>query len=361
MNFVKNAWYVAGWASEFDQQLSTAKILNEDLVMYRTSTGEVVALYDCCPHKLLPLSMGRLIEDQIECGYHGLMFGTDGRCTHIPSQHRVPPSACVRAYPVHERHDIVWVWMGEPEKADIDAVVDVPQFSDPSWETHQGEALHIESNYVDVGENLIDPAHANWVHPSVFGSPAYADVPVECDASGDPIYVWRWMRNTPPNPFFQTFANFKGNVDRWQYLYLYLPSVVIIDTGSADVALGLAEDRRHEGVQVFTLHFLTPVSATETIDRWGHIRSAHVGDDSVTKTMNDMLRTAFTEDKPILEATQRQVENLQAVSTVQLAIDRGPIAYRARINQMVELELEQQSSVTQESKSSTRMSRRLTA
>ena len=54
MNFVKNAWYVAGWASEFDQQLSAVKILDEDLVMYRTPKGEVVALYDCCPHKLLP-------------------------------------------------------------------------------------------------------------------------------------------------------------------------------------------------------------------------------------------------------------------------------------------------------------------
>ena len=86
-----------------------------------------------------------------------------------------------------------------------------------------------------------------------------------------------------------------------------------------------------------------------------------MGDDSVTKTMNDMLRTAFTEDKPILEATQRQVENPQAVSTVQLAIDRGPLAYRARINQMVELETDQQSGVIQNSESSSQMGQELRA
>ena len=81
----------------------------------------------------------------------------------------------------------------------------------------------------------------------------------------------------------------------------------------------------------------------------------YVGDDSVTETMNDILRAAFTEDKPILEATQRQEENAQAVSTVQLAIDRGPLAYRARISQMVELETDQQSGVIPNSESSSQM------
>lgn len=91
MNFVKNAWYVAGWGSEFSHQLHQVKILNEDLVMFRDSTGDVVALQDRCPHKSLPLSKGRLIDDEIECGYHGSVFGRDGKCTRIPGQPRVPP------------------------------------------------------------------------------------------------------------------------------------------------------------------------------------------------------------------------------------------------------------------------------
>jgi len=338
MNFVRNAWYVAGWASEFDRQLRQVRILSEDFVMFRSSTGGVTALQDRCPHKSLPLSQGRLIDDEIECGYHGSVFGLDGKCTRIPGQPRVPPTDCVRAYPVHERHDVVWIWMGDPEGANMDNVFDLPQMGDLAWDNHQGDALYLKSNYLNVAENLIDPAHVTFVHPTTLGSTDHADIPVQCHVTGDPIYTWRWIRDAPPNPFFQKYGNFNENVDRWQYLYLYLPSTAVIDFGSADAIPGSGEDRRHEGIRMFALHFLTPVTANETIDRWMHIRNTHVGDDAVAHTVDTMFRTAFAEDKIVLEAIQREEEKPEAVSTLQLAIDRGPIAYRARIKQLAESE-----------------------
>jgi len=84
MAFVRNAWYVAGRASEFGDRLTPMRILGEDLVLYRTSNGDVAALQVRCPHKLLPLSMGRIIDDQVQCGYHGTTFGSDGKCTRVP-------------------------------------------------------------------------------------------------------------------------------------------------------------------------------------------------------------------------------------------------------------------------------------
>ena len=63
MEFVRNAWYVAGWSSEFGNDLSAVKILDENIVMYRTSKGQVIAMDDRCPHRFLPLSMGKLIGD----------------------------------------------------------------------------------------------------------------------------------------------------------------------------------------------------------------------------------------------------------------------------------------------------------
>ncbi len=95
MSFVRHAWYVAGWAKDIDGQLRSVRILGEDLVIFRTSGGQVAVLQDRCPHKLLPLSKGRLINNEIECGYHGSVFGADGKCTRIPGQPRVPPTACV--------------------------------------------------------------------------------------------------------------------------------------------------------------------------------------------------------------------------------------------------------------------------
>ena len=65
MQFINNAWYVAGWSSEFGDGLSRVTVLDRHLVMYRLSSGEVVALEDRCPHRLLPLSNGKRIGDTV--------------------------------------------------------------------------------------------------------------------------------------------------------------------------------------------------------------------------------------------------------------------------------------------------------
>ena len=61
---------------------------------------------------------GRIIGDQVMCGYHGLVFNSAGRCTFMPAQKTINPSACVRAFPVVERHRLIWIWPGDPALAD---------------------------------------------------------------------------------------------------------------------------------------------------------------------------------------------------------------------------------------------------
>jgi vanillate O-demethylase monooxygenase subunit len=65
MEYVRNAWYVAGWSSEFANDLGAVKILDDNIVIYRTSKGRVIAMEDRCPHRFLPLSMGKLIGDNL--------------------------------------------------------------------------------------------------------------------------------------------------------------------------------------------------------------------------------------------------------------------------------------------------------
>ncbi len=113
-----NAWYAAGWDAEIKQALLPRTICGKHVVMYRKGDGEVVALEDACWHRLVPLSKGRLDGDTVVCGYHGLKYNAQGRCTFMPSQETINPSACVRAYPVVERHRFIWLWMGDPALAD---------------------------------------------------------------------------------------------------------------------------------------------------------------------------------------------------------------------------------------------------
>lgn len=336
MSYVKNAWYVAGWSSEFTDALTPLTILEQPLVLFRTSAGEVVALEDRCPHRLLPLSKGRRIGDTIQCGYHGMTFDGDGRCVRIPGQDTIPSTAYVIAYPVHEKNAIVFIWMGDPARADTDAVFDLPQFASAQWHAHQGDALHLQSHYLNVAENLVDPAHVSFVHPTTLGSAASEDVPVQVDTESDVLVAWRWIRDAPPVGFFQKFGGFSGNVDRWHYYYLHLPSIAVIDFGSADVNAGLRENERDKGVRIFALHFLTPVNEHHTIDRWMHLRNAAVGDEEASEQMDALFRIAFDEDKDILQAIDESEQRVQDRRPVRLAIDKGPVVYRRRIQSLIE-------------------------
>ena len=338
MDYVMNAWYVAGWSSEFVDDLRSITILEQNIVTFRSTSGQVVALEDRCPHRLLPLSKGKRLGDAIQCGYHGMTFDCSGQCVRIPGQEKIPPNAYVRAYPVQERNDIVWVWMGDPEKADSTGVFDMPEFQDDGWHAHQGEALHLNSNYLNVAENLVDPAHVSFVHPTTLGNAASENVSVHVSAGGDPIIAWRWIRDSAPIGFFKNFGSFQGNVDRWHYYYLHLPCTAVIDFGSADTGANLAEKDRDQGVRIFALHFMTPVNSQYTIDRWMHLRNTAVGDEAASQQMDAMFKVAFAEDKAILEAIQEEENRPQNRDPVRLLIDKGSTVYRKRIQDLIEAE-----------------------
>ena len=130
--FLKNAWYAAAWASEISEGLHRIVVLNENLCVFRGGSGDVVVLEDACPHRKLPLSMGRIKGDAVECGYHGLTFDCTGQCVAAPGKGDIPANARVRTYPVHEKYGLVWVWMGDPALADIGSPIQTqtnPYFS----------------------------------------------------------------------------------------------------------------------------------------------------------------------------------------------------------------------------------------
>ena len=87
-------------------------------MLFRNASGQVGALEDCCCHRAAPLSRGELSGDYLACGYHGLKFDINGQCVEVPGQSMIPRGAKVRSYPVREKWGAVWIWMGEPAKAD---------------------------------------------------------------------------------------------------------------------------------------------------------------------------------------------------------------------------------------------------
>ena len=64
--FLRNTWYIAAWDRELGDKPLAVRVLGEDIVLYRQSDGSPAALEDACPHRKLPLSLGRIQGDHLE-------------------------------------------------------------------------------------------------------------------------------------------------------------------------------------------------------------------------------------------------------------------------------------------------------
>ncbi|MBV9151473.1 MAG: Rieske 2Fe-2S domain-containing protein, partial [Alphaproteobacteria bacterium] len=153
---LRNAWYIAAWADELGSAPLARRICNEPVVLFRGKDGRAAALTDRCCHRAAPLHLGTLIEGRIQCGYHGLVFDGSGRCVAIPGQSRIPEDARVRSYPIIEKNQLVWLWMGEAEKADPSLIVDFPYHDDKAKWPNKHDMYPIRGNYMLMVDNLMD-------------------------------------------------------------------------------------------------------------------------------------------------------------------------------------------------------------
>ena len=131
-----------GWSKDYKQELRAQTLLSENIVFYRRADGSPVALEDACPHRKLPLSYGQLNEDKVICGYHGLTFDCSGSCVEAPTQRaNIPRRAVVKSYPVVDRYRLLWIWMGDPFKANPDDIFEIKNFDNPDWGYTEGGVL----------------------------------------------------------------------------------------------------------------------------------------------------------------------------------------------------------------------------
>jgi phenylpropionate dioxygenase-like ring-hydroxylating dioxygenase large terminal subunit len=150
---------VAAWGREVSRQLLARTLLEEPVVLFRKEDASVVALEDRCCHRHLPLSRGRLEADTLRCGYHGLLFDASGTCIEIPGQANIPREAKVRSFPTLERYGWVWIWMGEPARADAALIPNWWWAEHPEWAFSRPDPIHVRCNYQLISDNVLDVTH----------------------------------------------------------------------------------------------------------------------------------------------------------------------------------------------------------
>ena len=146
--FLRNAWYVAAWSEELDSGLMGRTIMNEPIAIFRNAEGKVCAVEDRCCHRGAALTAGKVVENGLQCGYHGLVFDGDGKCVEIPGQDMIPSIARVKAYPVVEKQEFIWIWMGDPKLATPETIVDWPIHDQPEKYPHRKAVMPIKANSI---------------------------------------------------------------------------------------------------------------------------------------------------------------------------------------------------------------------
>ncbi len=162
-------WHPIVFARDVEDEPVKARLLDVDLVVYRTSGGVSIAR-DICPHRGTRLSGGRVRDDRLVCPMHGLHFDHSGQCTRIPSianpNARIPPMMRLQSLRTEERYGIVWACLS-----------DKPAWPLPVWNGIGDTELKnvcmpnavwqvAASRHV---ENFNDVAHFPWVHEATFG------------------------------------------------------------------------------------------------------------------------------------------------------------------------------------------------
>lgn len=337
--FLNNCWYIAGWSRDIGQSLVARKMLNQNVVMYRQSNGNVAVMEDACPHRKLPLSKGRLLGDTIECGYHGLRFDCSGTCVLAPTQERIPPTAKVRVYPAAEKWGFVWVWMGDADKADESKIYEIENFDSPTWGLTQGGMLEIDCNYLWVTDNLLDPSHVAWVHKTSFAAPGTDDTPLQIEAFDDGVVVSRWISDQPLPPYYAPLVQFEGNCDRLQHYEVRTPSTCINRSIFTPAGTGGdAENLDDDAYVMVSYNFMTPIDEDRTTYYWIQHYNTNPDDEAIAKRLNEGAIMAFNEDREILEAVHVGMKH-KISSNINLGLDAGSMRYRNILEKTIAAEL----------------------
>ena len=321
--YLEDAWYAAAWAEELADAPLARRILDRPVVVFRTESGAPAAFDDCCPHRMVPLSLGRVEGESLRCGYHGLQFAADGRCVKVPGQDAAPRGLDVKAYPVVERWRLIWVWMGAPDRADADAVPSLPWLDDPAWRA-PGGVIRYGCDYRLLIDNLLDLSHTTFVHQSTIGTEDVARTSVTAQRIDGKVMVTRAMNDTEPSKLYVRLGGFTGRVDRWQRIGYEAPATVVIDAG----AVPAGSNDPGCGIDTRVVNVLTPETGASVLHYWAFARDFSLEDGALDDFLVGAIKTTFEEDLAFLDAQQSRMDERPGQLLANTGADAGVVLAR---------------------------------
>ncbi|HKX80313.1 MAG TPA: aromatic ring-hydroxylating dioxygenase subunit alpha [Novosphingobium sp.] len=326
----RNRWYVAAFADEVTDQPMARTILGERIVFYRTEQGVAVALSDYCAHRAMALSKGKRVNgDRLQCPYHGMEYGPDGQCRLVPSQEHAPRQMRVHAYPLVQRWEWLWIWTGDPARADEGLIPDHSEFGfvegSGYWKAKFWR-MDFHSSAQLVQENLLDVSHVTFLHEGMVDNGALNAAPSTTTVEGDVVIVSRTFEDVMTGAYAQTFGMEEGSrVIRTNIGRTYVPSL--------NVSINVFEFPHEPGRPA--RNFVSPMAITPATDQSCHYFftvGADYGEEPVGEAhrlRGQALWDLILTDKEAAEYIQQAYNTFGAATPdVSVRADEGAVRYR---------------------------------
>jgi phenylpropionate dioxygenase-like ring-hydroxylating dioxygenase large terminal subunit len=336
MTFLMNAWYAVGHAEELVEDPIGIIVCGEPVVLFRTAAGKPAALQDRCPHRFVKLSAGKLVPEGIQCPYHGLRFDAAGQCALNPHG-PVVSGLHVRAYPLVERFTFLWIWMGDPSRAEEDAIPDFSVMDDPTYRYIRG-ATPVAAAYQLIVDNLLDLSHVEYLHPDFARGDGFDNFETKVVKSGDTITAYLWKPNARVTNFQRMLWTSHSNEgDSRAHMRWDPPGIMLLDTGVTECGAPV-----EEGASFPSAHLVTPESETTSHYFWALGRNQKCDDDALQARLNEVGNRIFsTEDKPMIEMQQQALgdtADLMGRRPTILPVDSAAIRARRLVSQKIAAE-----------------------
>lgn len=335
MTYLRDCWYMAAWADEVPPEGRLARtILDEPVLFYRNDDGGVRALFDRCPHRFAPLSMGQLAGEVVTCGYHGLAFDGSGHCVANPHG-PVSRALGVRAYPVEEAHRAIWIWMGDPARVDRAAIRDLSMLGDAPDSAFSSGYLHGAGQYELYVDNILDLSHADFLHPNTLGGGATSRArgKVEERDDGSISILWHSAEDVPTPLFRRFLPDGTNKVEAWTEVVWSVPGVMTLTASAVR-----AGDRADGAAKLQNVHIMTPETARSTHYFFASTRNFARDDNELNDRLAAFRAQIFiTEDEPMIAAQQARMgeRDFWSLSPALLRIDEGGVRVRRRMEKLI--------------------------
>lgn len=344
--FLRNTWYPIMWSSDLAADALVPRVaLEEPIVFFRRSDGSPAAIADVCAHRFAPLHLGeRCAGDRIRCGYHGLEFDATGACVRNPyGEGKIPAGSSIKAYPLVERHQIIWLWMGT-RTPDPYLIPDFSIFDNPAPGTlTKFDSITMAANYELIVDNLMDLSHTAFLHAGLLGDHAMTQGSIDVRQDGNTVIVSRFNRDVPAVKVYDLLFRQDGKpFDFWDTMRWDAPGNFLLDTG-----VHAPGEEKGKGTGIYAVHLLTPQTQTSTNYLFSAVRqgveNGQPATPEIAAKIGELRRHIFqSQDTVMIEAQQRVLTQFPANTqhAALFSIDAGPARYKRVLRALLDADVD---------------------